>query len=479
MVTINKWGASRAVSAARYGLLCLAALPGIYVFLCIQYGGITFPFWDHTELIKWIVPLYEGKFELASLWAPHNHTRPLLYRAVMLINARLTDWDLRSEYVYLYLAIFGAFACHLWNLRKIARSGGPLVFPASLLAVSIVLFSPVGHNNHWWTMMLQLDATNLLIALGMLTVFLDPHQWKGNVLGALACWLASYTLTNGLIAFLAVILTLQMSRRKVLVPGGWTIFWAVNFIVLLIVYLPGLPITAGGAHPGIGGLIWFALAYLGMPLAGIIWFPYQNQFDIPLSTLFSGLCGCFLVLSAAALIWHGKKRFRDSHPAALILVGFTLFAGISALVTGWGRGAFDDFGIANANSSRYTIFGAYLLLGQIYYLTAGFAEGWLGLTPGGAKARWAKTVPALALSVLVVLGGITYYRATHIYLESHNFNIMLSNAYLDRPQVTKLDRIIHPNQEFVGRLKKDLYRLRLGPYRYPGRCGQGETDAGK
>jgi hypothetical protein len=105
-------------------LFLLAALPVIYNFVVIQYASITVPFWDHTELIDWIASWYDGNFRFSSLWEPHNHTRPLVYRVVILFNAVLTDWDIRSEYIYMYLALYGTFACHVWALRLAGRMLG-------------------------------------------------------------------------------------------------------------------------------------------------------------------------------------------------------------------------------------------------------------------------------------------------------------------------------------------------------------------
>src|SRR5260370_31809965 len=92
----------------RYSLLILlVAIPAVYLLLAIQYSAITVPFWDHTELIHWIADWREGNFHFSRLWAPHNHARPFVYRLVMVINAVATDWDVRSEYIYLYLSIYG------------------------------------------------------------------------------------------------------------------------------------------------------------------------------------------------------------------------------------------------------------------------------------------------------------------------------------------------------------------------------------
>lgn len=439
-------------------LFLLAALPALYVFFAIQYAAITVPFWDHTELILWIASWYGGNFSFSSLWAPHNETRPLVYRLVMLLNALLTKWDIRSEYNYVYFALYGTFASHVWALRKV--STGALrntVYPLALLLASLILFSPVGHNNHWWSMMFQLDAANLFIAFGMLTIFLRPQHWSSHVLAAVACWLATYTLTNGLFAVLAICLVFQLSSTRLLHPSRWALFWGANLIILLVCYLPGLPLTTRGEQPNMLQLVEFFLAYLGAPLGGLLWFPYGGMFDIPQSITSNVVCGALLVASSAMLCWHAHARLREQHGATLILFGFTLFAMISALATAWGRAAFDQYGVSNANSSRYTIFGAYLMLGQLYYLAAGFAQGWWS----SVRLHRFTVIGAL---VFVFLSFVTYGRAVRVYIDAHNFNKILINAYPWGLQPTAEDKFIYPNPKFVTKLKRDLQRLELGPY---------------
>ncbi|MET4277738.1 MULTISPECIES: hypothetical protein [unclassified Bradyrhizobium] len=125
-------------------LILLAAIPAVYLLWAIQYSAITVPFWDHTELMHWIAEWREGNFHFSSLWAPHNHTRPFVYRLVMLINAVATDWDIRSEYIYLYLSIYETFACFVWLARRLVDEANE-VFAVTLLIVSLIVLSPVGH----------------------------------------------------------------------------------------------------------------------------------------------------------------------------------------------------------------------------------------------------------------------------------------------------------------------------------------------
>jgi hypothetical protein len=446
------------VSILRVMLFLLAALPVLYNFVAIQYASITMPFWDHTELIHWIASWYDGKFHFSSLWEPHNHTRPLVYRFVMLFNAVLTDWDIRSEYIYMYLALYGTFACHVWALHRV--TGGPvrgMEYPLALLLVSLILFSPVGHNNHWWSMMFQLNLANLLIAFGLLVPFIRPQRWSSHIFAALSCWFATFTLTNGFFAMLAVGLVFQLSATQLLRPSRWTIFWGVNLLALLVCYLPGITLSTSSAHPTLLQLVQFCLAYLGAPFGSLLWFPFSNLWDIPLPIAFNAVCGTLLLASYTALCWHARARLAEQHSAALILFGFGIFALISALVTGWGRAAFDQYGVSNGNSSRYTIFGAYLMLGQLYYLAAGFANDWWNQ----ARSRRIAMVCSVAFVLLTIF---TYARAVNVYTEAHNFNKTLSDAYIWGLQPTTQDKFIHPDTESVKRLKRDLQRLELGPY---------------
>ena len=283
-------------------LLVLAAVPPLYILVAIQYSAITVPFWDHTELIRWITAWHEGNFHFSSLWAPHNHTRPFVYRLVMVLNAALTDWDIRSEYIYMYLAIYGTFVCHAWLIGRLeAVPKHRMIFAATLLLSSLVLFSPAGHNNHWWSMMFQLNATHLFIALSFVLVFVWPERWASHVVAAASCWLAVFTLTNGFFAMAAIIVVFQLSSLLLLRPDRFALFWTVNLIVAAACYLPGITMDTSPTHPGILKLVQFSLAYLGAPLRGLLWFPYRNMTDLPSSIAANVACGIILVATCAAL----------------------------------------------------------------------------------------------------------------------------------------------------------------------------------
>lgn len=443
-------------------LLALTSVPPLYILAAIQYSAITVPFWDHTELIRWIARLYEGSFHFSSLWEPHNHTRPFVYRLVMVFNAFLTDWDIRSEYIYMYLAIFGTFACHARLIGRLqAAALDRTILPATLLVSSLILFSPVGHNNHWWSMMFQLNGTNFFIALAFGLAFASPTRWGSHLVAAISCWLAAFTLTNGFFAMLAIIVVFQLSSPRLFRPDRFALFWTANLLVAAALYLPGMHMDTSPAHPGIVKLVEFTLAYLGAPYAGLLWFPFSNMFDLPTAMAPNVAAGSALVVSFLMLSFHAWPRLRERHLAAMILFGFAGFAIMSAIATGWARAAFDESGVANGNASRYTIFGAYLLLGQIYYLFTGIAQGWWSRMARGTVGGGFVIV---ATTAFVVLSFVTYGRATRVYVDAHRFNKILLQAYIWGSAPTAEDKFIHPAPEAVAYLKRELQLLEIGPY---------------
>ena len=92
----------------------------------------------------------------------------------------LTGWDIRSEYVYLMAAMYGAFliqAITLWRIGGRRKDGWYLGVIALL---SIFSFSPCGHNNHWWSMMIPLHFANLFLVLALISIATSPCSWSSK-----------------------------------------------------------------------------------------------------------------------------------------------------------------------------------------------------------------------------------------------------------------------------------------------------------
>jgi hypothetical protein len=153
--------------------------------------------------------------------------------------------------------------------------------------------------------------------------------------------------------------------------------------------------------------------------------------------------------------------------AALLLAGCTLFAVGSAVVTGWGRARFGAFGIAEANSSRYTIFSAFLVYGAVGYLVALAACRELAaLVPSSQKVRRAAAATAsVGLAAFLALAALAYANGVAVYRDADHWNAMLADAYALGGHVSGLDHDIYPDAAYAEKAKATMLRLRLGPYR--------------
>ncbi len=471
--------------AGRRWLLILAiaviAAPAAYLFVAVQHGAITRPYWDHVELVKFIGKAYDGTLQVSDLWAPHNHTRPLLYRAIYVANARLTDWDLRSEYAFLLASLYGAFAVHALALRRLTGGKFAAASVAGLALVSVIFFSPVGHNNHWWSMMLQLDLANLLALIALWRIAAAPRAWSSHIVAALCCWGATYTLTNGIVALIACLMTTALAEaaprhdraRWSLIPGPRTLFWLANLLLLLALYAPGLPETGGTDRPGPIKLVWFILIYLGNPLANLIEFGFRDPWYPSAHANFAGICGVILLIVAALALWSRRRAALVNEPGPRHLIAFALYAGGSALLTAWGRAKFDEPGlpgILHAAASRYTITGSYLLYGLIAFAVY---LGHRGSGPLAPLATARTTLQAITRSPIIrallaiaflALATRTYIRGAEIYRFTHRVNQELAESYpVDLSNETGLWRI-HPVPEVARSVRETLLKHRLGPY---------------
>jgi hypothetical protein len=431
--------------------------PPIFLFIAVQHSALTHPFWDYCELIPYVDKLQSGTLAVSDLFAPHNHTRPAAWRALLLANAWLTGWDIRSEYVYLLGALVGAFLVQVQLLRRCCASWPRSRMLAFVAILSVVSFSPAAHNNHWWSMMIQLDMAHMFAVIALALMAWRPNNWRDTLLAALACWLATYTLTNGLVAFVCCAIVTQLFGGAWLRPNRFTLFWAANIVLVLVLYLPGLP-ASGGGTPSLGHWLTFSLAYLGSPAVALIWFPFQSMFDVPHVTAMNVAAGFVVVLLLAAS-WYWIRRARITSTAARAFVGFALFAAGSAALTGLGRAEFDELGLSNANASRYTLFSSWALYAILYAAT-------LVSTAGAFTRPWMRRLlPATTWLVIVACATLTYVRSWKIYAEARRFDGQLAIAYASPENETPFDHLIYPVRERIPYFKSTLKRLRLGPYR--------------
>ncbi len=352
--------------------------------------------------------------------------------------------------------MYGAFLLQAFALWRVGGRQNDAWCLGALAILAIFSFSPVGHNNHWWSMMIPLHFGHFFIVAALLSIAVRPRAWHYNVLSCLFCWLAAYSISNGLITFPVTAALAQYATREPLRLTKRTLFWMANIVAVLVLYLPGVPRDGGALHPGPVTIIWFVFVYLGFPLVSLVRYPFTGQFEVPsgMITSVNGLAGILLCIAAAWLAWYFRDEIRQKTSAALCFIGFGLCALGSAVLTAWGRAAFDSLGVANANSSRYVLFSSYMVYAILYLLMSNRVRN--ALEPHHMKLAGA------ALVCFIALAANAYARSVNVYRQVHEFNRTLIVAYAERHSPN--DASIYPNPKVVAELKDGLRRLAIGPY---------------
>ena len=447
--------------------IVVALGPPLFVFFMIQMGAVTFPFWDHWEQARFLITYYDhGLFAAVRevIGALSQHTRPITVRLIFLINGILTDWDIRSEYVYMYIVFACTLIAHYKLIRKLDRQQSSLPGAILFSVISVIYFSPANHNNHWWSWMLQLNLNNLITLLAFMAISFHPRRALYNGIAAALCWLSIYTLTNGLFLILIIASISQLAGERPLKISKLTAFWVINIVMAYWAYFP-IQEPGTSAHPNVLHVLYFSLAYLGNPIASLIHFSYQNLFEPHVNVLFSAICGVFLLGFFAILVFLYRKYFRRPTAHFLLLIGFGGFAILSALITGWARVDFDSYGVRNGNSSRYVITSSYLLFGILYFI---FTERGRNTQVLYQKISRSTLLLLVGTCYLIFLGISinTYARSVKLYKQATDHNELISKGFSLDGSDTAYDKYLYPNQDQLKKFRSDLLRLSLGPYKY-------------
>jgi hypothetical protein len=168
----------------------------------------------------------------------------------------------------------------------------------------------------------------------------------------------------------------------------------------------------------------------------------------------------FILLTMLATKAYSLVRARERSPAARAFSAFAVFALGSAMLTGLGRAQFGEDGVANANASRFVLFGSYALYACLY--DAARVAVSRSAIDSHSQVRVLPTVAAL---LLVGFATVTYASSWKVYGQARHFDKLLETAYAAGPNKSPFDHLIFPVSEAIPGYKATLRRLRVGPYR--------------
>jgi hypothetical protein len=380
---------------ARAGRLALAAaaIPPVLVGLIIAVYGLDVPYWDQWELVPVLRAAAESRVEVAALWARHNEHRVPIPKALMLVLAAVTRWDVRGEMA----ASFGIALVTLALLRStLVRTIEPLApgaVPHLTLVASLGCFAVTGWERWLWGWNVCVHLVALSAAAAAWALARWGERGRGALVALLAAAAGALSFGSGLAVLalvpVAVWAAARGSPRQRLVRFVATGTAAGVAILVVAVGLPAPSLRAAVESPG--ALALYLLVYLG------------SVFRF-LGVAGAGVAGGLGVLAfagAAVRVWSRRPAARGAMCPWLLLGGsMVLGAGMTAVA----RSAL--FGPSQALSPRYTALAGlfWLSVAAVSVMAlarpgggpelgraarAALLAGWLGLAALGAGASLA------------------------------------------------------------------------------------------
>lgn len=419
----------------------LSAVPALVAVVAVLRFGVDVPYWDEWELVPLLERLHGDELGFRDLWMPHLEHRLLFPRALLLLLAVPTGWNVRLELMVL-LAILGVVFLLAWRLlertRRVVRPFSP---PSWWIgpATSLLVFSLAQEQNLlWgWQVSVVLMVAAVLAGLGLLADAAD--RWSGLALAAGLGIVATGSFGSGLLFWPAglVLVARPCSRRLPRIAA-----WVGISLVVGIVYLWGL--DRAPFHPGRQGLdlVLHLGAYVGL------WVGSPLLRDLPPQVALWGgtaCAGAFPLLAAGLLVFDGH-RARTARWLWVAVGGFALACGT---LTSLGR---VHLGIGQALSSRYTTIS---LLFWVAVL------GLLLTLPPPRVRRPVAVGAGIVVAGLVVFA--TLAGAARMRDEASRREEARAALVAGRP-ASELG-VLHPDPDVLAARIVALERLRMGPFR--------------
>jgi hypothetical protein len=414
-------------------LVCTAIiLPPIFTFFFVYKFGITIPFWDQWELVPLLEKLHNNTLTLADLWSQHNEHRIIFPQILMLLLARLSNWN-----IFLELCTNIALAAFtLLFLLSILRSTLEIVPPWLKIFTSLMVFSMAQYQNWSWGWQIQF----FLSVLGSVIAIWAANEWQGKVSGLiiviLAAVLSSYSFNTGLLTWPAVLVVMLLQKT-----------WKRKHIIILIlaciatVLLYYYKYTKPAYHPPILFFLDHPLVYTGYVLiylgASLGW------------NCFSSFIMALIVLAMTLLAMFNIWRFDRQKLCNLApWPALALYACLAACATGLGRAG---FGWQQALASRYTTISMLLPLSSGVLLYHSIK---LNLTMSKKKLLKNQLFAITIISIFLISYVSSYHNGIK-RLRERSIRVSASAFCLAHPQIA--------DEYFLKRLYPDpnIVRLRI------------------
>jgi hypothetical protein len=499
-------------------LFTLYLIPVLLLIGFVANFSVNVPIDDEWRLASLFTKIAAGNVIFNDFWALHSNHRIVFPKIIIAILAFVSQWNINYPLCFsIGLAVVTFIAIYKLSSMQVHNAGDNMFHLANILTC-ILIFSLVQHENWLWGFQIAWFLVNLCFVAAVyvlssnsnllpnIAVFnrmkyisplkrtlaisqgfkpladyrvgertgqtdsLSCHQWAllcpydiQISIAAVFCFIASFSLAQGLLSWLAAIpavLALEGSavqKRKIL------IVWMLLFVATCVLY-------SIDYHPTRKTSI---ISLLSKPLVVIDYFLSLLGSPIVRSPGISALVGLLIFASFLFFGFHfGKKS--SEHPEAVPWLSIGLFSILSTLVITLGRAQFGA--IQAIESSRYTTNSILLLialvqLGQLFVRgnIAGIKSHdklvyrvWAGLLIGIIIVNSGQAIVQSQATLPYKQGGKDCLALINYLEESEFFNnspesclrVLSKKTWLVREGATILDKIgwrkLAKNVEFIA-----------------------------
>ncbi|MDX1904776.1 MAG: hypothetical protein SFU27_11515, partial [Thermonemataceae bacterium] len=344
-------------SYLRIALLVAYLLPIVLLLWFVSSFSIDVPLADEWILVNLFDKVVAGRANFVDFFAQHNEHRIFFPKIIFTVLAFASKWNIQYEiYFGVFLIIVNFFLIYKISSIQSNTEEGRKFFHLVNFITCILVFSLVQYENLLWgfaSIPWSLVNTFLLLSI-LMTVFKEWLPSCRLLLSAIFCFMASFSLANGLLSWIALIPSVFSIQTSKISRLTRLLLWLLVFALSLAIYSFGYSKPNSQTdlfffvkHPLTTG--FYFLTLLGSPIAGQ-----------PLS-LVIGLFVLSIFLFFSIYCLKNYKSYFTQDAAPWLSMG--LYSLMSAALTTVGRA---ELGVEQATTSRYTTASMLVIVATVH-----------------------------------------------------------------------------------------------------------------
>lgn len=439
------------VSIVKIAATCMTIVPIFLLIPLLVQNAINLPFWDQWDTpVNALLKAADGTLSFSDLIAQANESRPLFPRLLFLGMAFMTGWDIRYEYLVIFL-VACLISYQLYCLSSITIRGSKYKRLFLILLANLLVFSPAQSDNWLWGIQVITFIPIACITAGLIISYSNFETKLKTLILVGLCTVSTYSYANGMLSWLIVFPSAffisKLSRNRSPRTQWWLLLGGlIGCISNLVVYFHGYvrpsqssSFSESLAHPF--DVLNFFLIFLGSPL---------NSHELELEP--ARTIGLVLVILFGGvlfyLMWHRKDRLLLRYSTPWVAIG--VYSCVSGLITAVGR---LSFGLESALVSRYTTFSLYLVVSLIYLLP--IVAGNIiqnHYIQEAKKVRFIRDILVFLTAVLIVLHASVYVSHAGILSQSYRYRlytkacVLFINFVDEKPTI---EAVLYPSYKLV------------------------------